>query len=113
MCCIVARGVASGCEPKTDRGSTAMSNWIQAGPALTVAFLASLVECVEAATIVLAVGTVRGWRSAFAGAAGGLVMLAALVLALGPALAKIPITALQFVIGALLVWFGLSWLRKA
>src|SRR5438093_5508907 len=90
-----------------------MINWIHAGPSVTAAFLGSLVECVEAATIVLAVGTVRGWRSAFAGAAGGLVVLAALVVALGPALAKIPISALQLVVGALLVWFGRSWLRKA
>ena len=90
-----------------------MINWIHAGPSVTAAFLGSLVECVEAATIVLAVGTVRGWRSAIAAAAGGLVALIALVVALGPALAKIPIGALQLVIGALLVWFGLSWLRKA
>ena len=34
-------------------------------------FLASSVECVEALTIVLAVGVVRGWRSALAGAGTG------------------------------------------
>ena len=47
-------------------------NWIHAGPSLTAAFLGSPVECVEAATIVLAVGTVRGWRSALLGTAVGL-----------------------------------------
>jgi hypothetical protein len=47
-------------------------NWIHAGPSLTAAFLGSLVECVEAATIVLGVGTVRGWRSALLGTAVGL-----------------------------------------
>jgi len=90
-----------------------MIDWIHAGPALTAAFLASLVECVEAATIVLAVGTVRGWRSALAGMAAGLALLIALVVVLGPALGMIPLTVLQLVIGALLLLFGLSWLRKA
>lgn len=88
-------------------------SWIHAGPSLTAAFLGSLVECVEAATIVLAVGTVRSWRSALVGAAGGLAALAALVLTLGPALEAISLGALQFAVGTLLVLFGVSWLRKA
>ena len=37
-------------------------------PAIAAAFLASLVEAVEALTIVLAVATVRGWRPAGLGA---------------------------------------------
>ena len=90
-----------------------MIDWIHAGPPVTAAFLGSLVECVEAATIVLAVGTVRGWRSALLGATGGLAVLTALVVVLGPALDVIPLTALQLVIGLLLLLFGLSWLRKA
>ena len=90
-----------------------MIDWIHAGPAVTAAFLGSLVECVEALTIVLAVGTVRGWRSALLGTAGGLAVLATLVIVLGPALGVIPITVLQLVIGLLLLLFGLSWLRKA
>jgi len=90
-----------------------MIDWIHAGPSVTAAFLGSLVECVEAVTIVLAVGTVRGWRSALLGAAGGLAVLTALVVGLGPALAVIPLTVLQLVIGVLLLLFGLSWLRKA
>src|SRR3989442_6669723 len=56
----------------TDGWRKAMINWIHAGPSVTAAFLGSLVECVEAVTIVLAVGTVRGWRSALLGTAGGL-----------------------------------------
>ena len=87
--------------------------WIQVAPTAGAAFLASVVECVEAATIVLAVGTVRGWRSALAGIAFGLFVLAALVLTLGPALAQIPERALQLVIGVLLLLFGMRWLRKA
>src|SRR5436853_6421815 len=90
-----------------------MINWIHAGPAVTAAFLGSLVECVEAVTIVLAVGTVRGWPSALLGTAGGVVVLTALVAMLGPALGIIPIIALQLVIGVLLLMFGVNWLRKA
>src|SRR5213593_4712681 len=97
----------------TDRWRKAMISWIHAGPPMTAAFLGSLVECVEAVTIVLAVGTVRGWRSALVGTVGGLAVLTALVIVLGPALGIIPITALQLVVGFLLLLFGLSWLRKA
>jgi uncharacterized membrane protein len=71
------------------------------------------VEFVEALTIVLAVGVVRGWRSALLGAGAGLIVLAALVLALGRSLAAVPLPILQLVIGALLLMFGLRWLRKA
>ncbi len=35
------------------------------------------------------------------------------MLAFGPLLALIPITALQFVVGVLLILFGMRWLRKA
>jgi uncharacterized membrane protein len=85
----------------------------QTTPAVAAAFLASLVEFVEALTIVLAVGTVRGWRPALIGAGAGIAVLAALVVALGPALGLVPIAYLQVVVGALLLLFGLSWLRKA
>jgi uncharacterized membrane protein len=88
-------------------------NWTHAGTAFMAAFLASLVECVEAMTIVLAVGTTRGWRSAAFGAIGGASVLALLVLMLGPALTRIPLANIQIVIGALLVLFGTRWLRKA
>ena len=90
-----------------------MIDWIHSGPSVTAAFLGSLVECVEAVTIVLAVGTVRGWRSALLGAAGGLAVLTALIVVLGPALGVIPVAVLQLVIGLLLLLFGFSWLRKA
>ena len=77
------------------------------------AFLASAVEMVEALTIVLGVGVVRGWRSTLIGAGAALVVLAILVAALGPALQAIPIETLRLVVGALLLAFGLQWLRKA
>jgi uncharacterized membrane protein len=90
-----------------------MTSWTSVGPSVLASFLASLVEFVEALTIVLAVGIVRGWRSALFGAAAGVVVLAALVLALGTSLATLPLPLLQLVIGALLLMFGLRWLRKA
>jgi uncharacterized membrane protein len=77
------------------------------------AFLACGVEMVEALTIVLGVGVVRGWRSTLIGAASAGVVLALLVAALGPALSSIPIDTLRLVVGALLLTFGLQWLRKA
>jgi uncharacterized membrane protein len=72
-----------------------------------------LVEAVEAFTIVLAVGTIRGWRPAIAGTALGLLVLAAIVALLGAALDHLPIVWLQLAIGILLIMFGLRWLRRA
>jgi uncharacterized membrane protein len=77
------------------------------------AFLACAVEMVEALTIVLAAGLARGWRSSFAGLGAATVALALAVAALGPALTAIPLQALRLVVGALLLVFGLQWLRKA
>ncbi len=82
------------------------------GPMLA-AFLASLVEFVEALTVVLAVGAARGWRDALLGSAAALLLLLVLVLALGPALSRIPLRAVQLLVGTLLLLFGLRWLRKA
>ncbi len=76
-------------------------------------FLASGVEAVEALTIVLAVGVVRGWRSTLFGVGAASLVLAAVIASLGPALQHIPIGTLRFVVGALLLAFGLQWLRKA
>jgi uncharacterized membrane protein len=68
---------------------------------------------IEALTIVLAMGVTRGWRSALTGTAIALLALAAIVAALGPALTVIPIETLRLIVGALLLVFGLQWLRKA
>src|SRR5882724_394656 len=87
--------------------------WGVAAPAIAAAFLASLVEVVEAFTIVLAVGTLRGWRPAWLGTLAALAVLALLVAILGPLLDRVPLHALQFVIGILLLLFGMGWLRKA
>jgi len=89
------------------------ADWAHMGPALTAAFLASLVEAVEALTIVLAVATVRGWRPAALGAIAGLGVLALIVAGLGPLLGYVPLHLLQLAIGVLLLLFGMRWLRKA
>jgi Ca2+/H+ antiporter, TMEM165/GDT1 family len=82
-------------------------------PAIAAAFLASLVEAVEALTIVLAVATVRGWRPAGLGAIAGFIGLLLIVMALGPLLELVPLHLLQLAIGMLLMLFGMRWLRKA
>ena len=75
-------------------------------------FLAAAVEVIEMVIIVVGVGTVRGWRSTWLGAAAGLAVLAVLVLALGTALTLVPIGALRLAVGSLLLVFGLQWLGK-
>ena len=77
------------------------------------AFLASSVEAVEALTVVLAVGVVRGWRSALLGTLAALVLLALLVAVFGVALGSVRVAMLQQVVGTLLLLFGMRWLRKA
>jgi uncharacterized membrane protein len=88
-------------------------SWSVATPAVGAAFLASAVEVVEAFTIVLAVGTLRGWRPAAIGTLAALAVLALLVILLGPLLDHFPLHLVQFVIGILLLLFGMGWLRKA
>ncbi len=87
--------------------------WAHAGPSVLAAFLASLVEFVEALTVVLAVGSVRGWRSALSGSGVAILVLLALIAVLGPALTRLPLGPLQLIVGTLLLLFGLRWLRKA
>ncbi len=78
------------------------------------AFLASAVEAIEAATIVLAIGYASGWRTALAGAAWACAGLALIVGVGGPAiLSLVPIRIIRVAVGAFLLWFGYGWLRKA
>lgn len=90
-----------------------MLTWSTAAPAIGSALLASIVEVVEAFTIILAVATLRGWRPAILGTVAALGLLGAIVLALGPLLDLVPLQLLQLVIGVLLLLFGIGWLRKA
>jgi uncharacterized membrane protein len=86
---------------------------VTALPLILTVFVACAVEAIEALTIVLAAGLTREWRSTFQGMAVALVVLAAIVAALGPTITLLPLTALRLVVGALLAIFGLQWLRKA
>lgn len=81
---------------------------------VTPAFLAAVVEWVEAFTIVLAASLSIGWRSAAGAALAAFAALAAMtaassqVLALGP---EVP--WLQGLVGVFLLLFGMRWLAKA
>ena len=82
-------------------------------PLILTVFVACAVEAIEALTIVLAAGLTREWRSTFQGMTVALLVLAAIVAALGPTITLLPLTALRLAVGALLAVFGLQWLRKA
>jgi uncharacterized membrane protein len=69
-------------------------------------FLAASIEVIET------VGATRSWRAARVGAAGGLVVLAVTVAALGAALQSVSLESLRLVVGALLLAFGSQWYRK-
>jgi uncharacterized membrane protein len=75
---------------------------------------ASAVEFVEATTIILAVGVTRGWRAPLYGTIAAAVTLAIIIAALGVTIVTVvPEHALKAFVGALLLLFGLRWLRKA
>jgi Ca2+/H+ antiporter, TMEM165/GDT1 family len=81
---------------------------------LVATFVACFVEMVEATTIVMAVGFTRSWRSAMTGVGAAIAVLAVFTAVAGYALTTwLPESALQLVIGGLLLIFGLQWLRKA
>jgi uncharacterized membrane protein len=81
-------------------------------PVLATTFFAAAIEVIEMVAIVVGVGSTRSWRAALVGAAGGLVVLAVLVTALGTALRTVPLAPIRLVVGALLLVFGMQWLRK-
>ncbi len=83
------------------------------GATVLAAFLASTVEFVEALTVILAVGSIRGWRDTLAGAAAAVCVLLVIVAVVGSALTQLPLASIQFVVGTLLLLFGMRWLRKA
>jgi uncharacterized membrane protein len=81
---------------------------------VVASFGACFVEAVEATTIVMAMGFTRSWRSALLGTGAALGVLAVVTVVLGYGIGDwVPESALQLVVGALLLIFGLQWLRKA
>jgi Ca2+/H+ antiporter, TMEM165/GDT1 family len=79
---------------------------------LLAAFFATAIEVIEMVAIVVGVGVARSWRASLAGAGAGLAVLAALVAVLGTAVRDVPLAPVRLVVGALLLVFGLQWLRK-
>lgn len=76
-------------------------------------FIATLVEAVEALTIVMAAGLARDWKSARQGTIAGLVTVAVVIALFGPLLTLFPVEILRLIVGLLSLIFGLQWLRKA
>lgn len=82
--------------------------------AMGASFLGTFVEFVEALTIILAVGSVRGWRSALLGGLSAIVLLIVLVVLVGAPLVRIiQVGWVQFIVGVFMLLFGIRWLRKA
>ncbi len=77
------------------------------------AFLGAFVECVEALTVILALGAVRGWTAPVSGAVVSAMALTLAILAFGPALQALDVPAFRLLVGGLVLLFGLRWLRKA
>jgi uncharacterized membrane protein len=81
---------------------------------IAASFLGTAVEFIEALTVVLAVGVVRGWKSSLSGMAVALLVLAAMVTLFGvPLMNLVNLAAFQLIIGILMLLFGMRWLRKA
>src|SRR5260370_24566047 len=98
--------ISSTPSPALRRGIVELISWGVAAPAVGAAFLASLVEVVEAFTIVLAVGTLRSWRPAALGTLSALGVLALLIILLGPLLHSFPLNAPPPFFRILVLLFG-------
>lgn len=81
---------------------------------ITASFLGTAVEFIEALTIVLAVGVVRGWKSSLLGMSAAILLLTALVALFGiPLMTLVQVSMFQLIIGIFMLMFGMRWLRKA
>ncbi|QSO50438.1 hypothetical protein JZ785_15980 [Alicyclobacillus curvatus] len=77
-------------------------------------FLGTGVEFVEALTIIMAVGAIRGWKSALAGGVSAIIVLGILVTIIGAPLVQVmEVNWVQLIIGLFMLLFGIRWLRKA
>lgn len=90
--------------------SLQLFNWY----AMLASFLGTGVEFVEALTIILAVGAVRGWRTSLSGALAAIGILVVLVFCIGESLVHIiHLFWVQLIVGLFMLLFGIRWLRKA
>src|SRR5258708_13412766 len=87
-------------------------HWVHSAPSFVASFLAYLVECVEALTVVLAVGSVRSWSGALSGSAAAVAVLLAPISTLGNTLTPLPLHILQLVGVSLLFLFCLLPIPK-
>ncbi|QSO48076.1 COG4280 domain-containing protein [Alicyclobacillus mengziensis] len=77
-------------------------------------FLGTGVEFIEALTIIMAVGAIRGWKSALAGGLSAVIVLGILVTVIGAPLVHVmEVSWVQLIIGLFMLLFGIRWLRKA
>lgn len=82
--------------------------------AIGASFLGTFVEFVEALTIILAAGAVRGFKGSLLGAFSAAVILGILVAIIGaPLVHVIQIFWVQLIVGLFMLLFGIRWLRKA
>ena len=90
-----------------ENGSTGLNWGVFLG-----AFAGSLIELVEILAVVLVVGSVAGWRNALAGAGSAVGLVVVVALIVGKGLALIPVHALEFFAGIILLAFGQMWARS-
>ncbi len=82
--------------------------------AILASFLGTGVEFVEALTIIMAVGVIRGFKSSLLGAFSAAVVLGLLIVIIGEPLIKlIQLFYVQLIVGLFMLLFGIRWLRKA
>jgi uncharacterized membrane protein len=76
------------------------------------AFAGSLIELVEILAVVLVVGSVAGWRNALVGAGSAVGLVVTVAFIVGKGLTLIPVHALEFFAGIILLAFGQMWARS-
>lgn len=82
-------------------------------------FVATVVEMVEALTIILALGVTRGWRSVLLATGAAILTLAVVLVVFNGVFATLydetyfSIGPLWAIVGGLLLIFGLQWMKKA
>ncbi len=82
--------------------------------AIVPVFVAAVVECIEAWTVVVAVGLTRGWKAPLLGVVAAMSLIGLLLAIFGVTLVdRIDEHLFEVLIGTMLVLFGLRWMRKA